>query len=106
MQAAILLYGMPVWGFAIIWLFVAAAITVRTAGRHLPFSLTWWSFAFPVGTVVTATSELALHTHANFLVWASVSLYALLIAAWLTAASRTAHGSLRGRLVQPAPAES
>jgi C4-dicarboxylate transporter/malic acid transport protein len=101
MKAIAVLYGTPVWGFAIVWLLLAAAITVRTARRKLPFSLTWWSFTFPVGTLVTGTSELALQTHANFLTWGSVALYALLAGAWLTAAIGTAHGSLRGRLFQP-----
>ena len=103
MPAASVLYGIPIWGFAIIWLVLAATITLRTARHHLPFSLTWWSFTFPVGTLVTGTSELALHTHANFLTWASVTLYALLVGAWLTVATRTAHNSLRGRLFLPTP---
>src|SRR5439155_21582331 len=114
MQAPALLYGIPVWGFAIMWLLLAATITLRTARRNLPFSLSWWSFTFPVGTLVTGTSQVALHTHANFLIWASVSLYTLLIGAWLTTATRTAHGSLHGRLflltptpdVRSAPAAS
>src|ERR1700761_6952309 len=53
-----LLYGVPVWGVAMVWLVWAAAITVRTArtaGGRLPFALTWWSFTFPVGTCVTGT---------------------------------------------------
>jgi C4-dicarboxylate transporter/malic acid transport protein len=103
MRAIAVLYGMPVWGFAIIWLLLAATITLRTARRHLPFSLTWWSFTFPVGTLVTGTSELALHTHANFLVWTSIALYALLAGAWLTAAAATTRGSLNGRLFLPTP---
>jgi C4-dicarboxylate transporter/malic acid transport protein len=90
MQALAVLYGIPVWGFAIIWMTIAAAITLRTARQRLPFSLTWWSFTFPVGTLVTGTSELAVHTHASFLTAASIGLYALLIGAWLTVASRTA----------------
>ena len=102
MQGVAVVYGIPVWGFAILWLIVAAAITLRTARQHLPFSLTWWSFTFPVGTLVTGTSELAIHTHATFLTAASVGLYAFLIGAWLTAGSRTAHGSLRGGLFLPA----
>jgi C4-dicarboxylate transporter/malic acid transport protein len=102
-QALAVLYGTPVWGFAILWLMLAAAITLRTARQHLPFSLTWWSFTFPVGTLVTGTSELAIHTHASFLTAASIALYAFLIGAWLTAASRTAHGALRGRLFLPTP---
>jgi len=104
MGATAVLYGMPVWGFAIMWLIVAAATTLRTARRHLPFSLTWWSFTFPVGTLVTGTSELALHTHADFLTWASVALYGFLIGAWVTAATGTARGSFRGRLFLPTPA--
>src|SRR5262249_2012781 len=95
------LYGVPVWGFTIIWLLLAAAITVRTARHGLPFSPTWWSFTFPVGTLVTGTSELALQTHAHFLTWASVALYALLVAAWITVATRTARGLLRGRRFLP-----
>jgi len=102
MRATSVLYGAPVWGFAIIWLLLAAAITLRTVRQHLPFSLTWWSFTFPVGTLVTGTSELAVHSHAQCLIWASVALYGLLIGAWLTAATRTAHGSLRGQLSLPA----
>src|SRR5439155_15267285 len=61
MQAPALRYGIPVWGFAIMWLLLAATITLRTARRNLPFSLSWWSFTFPVGTLVTGTSQLALH---------------------------------------------
>jgi C4-dicarboxylate transporter/malic acid transport protein len=103
LHATDVVYGVPVWGFAMVWLSIAAAITLRTAREHLPFSLTWWSFTFPVGTVVTGTSVLALATHAIFLRDASVALYALLIAAWLTAATQTTRGALSGRLFLPPP---
>jgi hypothetical protein len=43
----------PMWGFAMLWLALAAAVTIRTARQGLPFSLTWWSFTFPVGTELT-----------------------------------------------------
>ena len=103
LHATGVVYGVPVWGFAMVWLAIAGAITVRTAREHLPFSLTWWSFTFPVGTLVTGTSVLALATHAGFLRYASVALYALLIAAWLTAATRTTCGALNGQLFLPSP---
>ncbi len=104
MHAMAVLYGVPVWGFAISWLAIAAAITLRALARGLPFALTWWSFTFPVGTVVTGTSELALDTHARFLTGASVALYGLLVCAWLIVIARTARGSSRGTLFRAAPA--
>jgi C4-dicarboxylate transporter/malic acid transport protein len=103
MQAMSVLYGVPVWGFAMLWLALAAAITLRAARERLPFTLTWWSFTFPVGTVVTGTSELALHTHLAVFTVASVALYALLLIAWITVASRTALSMRSGRLFPASP---
>ena len=57
-----ILYGVPVWGFAVLWIALATALTVRTLRRGMPFALTWWSLTFPVGTFVTGTTQLALHT--------------------------------------------
>ncbi len=99
-EAMGLVYGAPMWGFAMLWLALAAAITVRTARRGLPFALTWWSFTFPVGTVVTGTSGLAAATGAHVLVGAAVVLYGGLLTAWLTVAVRTAHGVFSGRLLR------
>jgi len=98
-----LLYGVPTWGFAMLWLALATAITVRAARRGMPFALTWWSFTFPVGTCVTGTIALAAHSGDLALRSASVILYGLLLAAWLIVAVRTACGSASGRLFRPAP---
>jgi C4-dicarboxylate transporter/malic acid transport protein len=102
LRAMGVIYGVPVWGFAMLWLAIAAAITLKTARDRLPFSLTWWSFTFPVGTTVTGTSELAAHTGSIALAWIAVALFLLLIGAWLTAAANTLRGSLAGRLFLPA----
>ncbi len=98
-----LFYGLATWGFAVLWLVIAIAITIRTARAHLPFSLTWWSFTFPVGTLVTGTSGLAARTHLDLLVVAAVALFLLLLAAWVTVFTRTARGALSGRLLLPPP---
>ena len=95
----VLVYGIPVWGFALAWLTLAASITLRTAHEHLPFALTWWSFTFPVGTMVTGTSLLATTLGAGVLRVAAVALYGLLLAGWMIAASRTAGGVWRGTLL-------
>jgi C4-dicarboxylate transporter/malic acid transport protein len=96
-----LLYGVPTWGFAMLWLALATALTVRTARQGLPFSLTWWSFTFPLGTCVTGTISLAARTHSDLLRGAALLLFALLAVAWVVVAARTAAGAARGRLFLP-----
>ena len=59
MNAFAILYGVPVWGFAVLWIALATSLTVRTLRRGMPFGLTWWSLTFPVGTFVTGTAQLA-----------------------------------------------
>jgi C4-dicarboxylate transporter/malic acid transport protein len=95
-------YGVPVWGFAALWAGLATALTIRAARQRLPFSLTWWSFTFPVGTCVTGTIALAGHTGADAFRWAAVALYLVLVAAWLVVSVRTVHGGWRGTLLRPA----
>ncbi len=102
LQALGVVYGVSVFGFALLWAVVAGAITIRTVREGMPFSLTWWSFTFPVGTCVTGTSALALHTGADLFRYAAVLFYAGLVAAWILVATRTAHGSVPGRLFLPA----
>ena len=102
LQAFGVAYGIPVLGFAVLWACRAGVITVRTAREGLPFSLTWWSFTFPVGTCVTGTTALALSTGWTVLAVAAVILYLVLLLAWVTVATRTVHGSLRGHLFLPA----
>jgi len=104
LQALGVVFGVPVWGFALMWAALAVAITVRTVRAGMPFSLTWWSFTFPVGTVVTGTSGLAAHTGADLLVVAAVVFYVGLLLAWSVVAVRTARGVWSGHLLIPATA--
>jgi tellurite resistance protein TehA-like permease len=101
MRAFAVLYGVPVWGFALLWSALAAAITVRTARAGLPFSLTWWSFTFPVGTCVTGTTGLWLHTGADLFRVAAVLFYLALLAAWVTVSARTVRDVVDGTLLAP-----
>lgn len=103
LNAFAILYGVPVWGFAVLWIAMATALTVRTLRRGMPFALTWWSLTFPVGTFVTGTSQLAGHTHLPAFRVAAVIAYAGLLFTWLLVAVRTARGSLRGNLLTVPP---
>ncbi|MGA6166370.1 TDT family transporter [Amycolatopsis magusensis] len=91
-QAAVafgLLYGVPTLGFALVWSAIAALLTGRAARRGLPFTLSWWSFTFPVGTVVTGASALFARVHSGLFAAVAVAGYVVLVGAWLTVAPRT-----------------
>ncbi|AKZ54720.1 Integral membrane protein [Streptomyces ambofaciens ATCC 23877] len=100
------LYGVPVMGFALWWLCLAAAHVVRARREGMGFSMTWWSFTFPVGTCVTGSQSLARHTGLAAYDALTVVLYAVLVAAWAVAAVHTARGVVSGALLagpRPAP---
>ncbi|MFI9344405.1 TDT family transporter [Streptomyces sp. NPDC052773] len=100
------LYGVPVMGFALLWLGLATAHVVRARRQGMGFALTWWAFTFPVGTCVTGAGSLARHTGLVVFDGLAVLLYGVLVAAWATAAAHTARGLVSGRLLaapRPAP---
>jgi C4-dicarboxylate transporter/malic acid transport protein len=106
LEAFGVVYGLPVWGFAMGWMAIAGALTLRAMRRGLPFSLTWWSFTFPVGTVVTGTAGLAVQTGAQAFTWLAVCTFALLLLAWVVALANTLRGVLTGALLRPPVATS
>ncbi|GDY81883.1 hypothetical protein SAVCW2_10820 [Streptomyces avermitilis] len=95
------LYGVPVMGFALLWLGLAVALVVRARRRGMGFALTWWAFTFPVGTCVTGAEALARHTGLAAFDGLAVALYAGLVAAWAVTAARTARGLVTGELLAP-----
>ncbi|MFJ4486330.1 TDT family transporter [Streptomyces longwoodensis] len=97
------LYGVPVTGFALLWLCLATAHVVRARRHGLGFSMTWWAFTFPVGTCVTGAAALARHTGLVAYDVLAVALYVLLVGAWGVAAVRTAGGLLSGALLAGPP---
>jgi tellurite resistance protein TehA-like permease len=93
------LYGVPVMGFALLWLVLATALVVRARRRGMGFAMTWWAFTFPVGTCVTGAEGLARHTGLAAYDWLAVVLYVALVSAWAVAAVHTARGLVSGRLL-------
>jgi C4-dicarboxylate transporter/malic acid transport protein len=102
-QARVLatLLGLAVWGFALLWLVLAAAVTVRVARQHLPFSLTWWGYTLGLGSLAGATSQLSAQLGSAAVEVLGATFYLGLLAAWLLVATRTARGALHGRLFLP-----
>lgn len=97
------LYGVPVLGFALLWLALAVAAAVRAVRRGMRFSMTWWAFTFPVGTCVTGAAGLSRATGLNALAWLALGLFVLLTAAWTVAWTRTVQGLVSGALPAAAP---
>ncbi|MFC9244165.1 TDT family transporter [Streptomyces sp. NPDC057136] len=93
------LYGVPVMGFALLWLALAGAMVVRAARGGMTFTMTWWGFTFPVGTCVTGAAGLARHTGLTAFTWLAVALYVFLVVAWSVAAARTLRGLVGGALL-------
>ncbi|WP_152649835.1 TDT family transporter [Demequina oxidasica] len=82
-------YGVPVMGFAMMWLVIVVLLTRHALRRGMPFTMSWWSFTFPVGTCVTGASGLAAHTGSTALAGLAVALFALLVTGWAGTARRT-----------------
>ncbi|MFJ8953672.1 TDT family transporter [Streptomyces sp. NPDC102381] len=93
------LYGVPVMGFALLWLALALAMALRARRRGMGFAMTWWAFTFPVGTCVTGAEGLGKHTGLAVFDGLAVVLYVGLVAVWSFAAVHTARGLLSGRLL-------
>ncbi|MEV0092945.1 TDT family transporter [Streptomyces sp. NPDC050738] len=98
-SAFAVVYGVPVLGFALLWLALSVALVARAARRGMPFTMTWWAFTFPVGTCVTGAAGLARHTGLVAYQWLAVALWIVLVTAWAVAGIRTVRGLAAGRLL-------
>ncbi|MFD5541537.1 TDT family transporter [Streptomyces sp. NPDC127079] len=99
-------YGVPVMGFALLWLALAVTHLVRARRHGMRFAMTWWALTFPVGTCVTGAAALGRHTGLAVYDWLAAGLYGLLVTGWLVAACGTVRGLLSGELLagpRPAP---
>ncbi|MFE9634902.1 TDT family transporter [Streptomyces sp. NPDC006463] len=92
-------YGVPVMGFALLWLALATAMLIRAARNGMGFAMTWWALTFPVGTCVTGAAGLARHTGLTAFAWLASALFLALLTAWLLAAAHTLRGLAAGRLL-------
>ncbi|MGU3432490.1 TDT family transporter [Actinomycetes bacterium M1A6_2h] len=96
-----IVYGLVIGGFGALMFSLATLLTVHAARLGMNFSLTWWSFTFPIGTCVTGATALGAAVGSTAIDGLAVALYAVLVAAWATVASHTLRGSLRGNIFRP-----
>lgn len=91
-----LAYGVVVWGFAMYWLAMAIAMTLRARSKDLPFDTSWWAFTFPVGVLTAGTDALYLQTRAHIFGIVSVALLALLASMWTLVVAKTVRAYVSG----------
>jgi C4-dicarboxylate transporter/malic acid transport protein len=84
-----LAYGVVVWGFGTYWFAMAGAVTLRAIALHMPFTLGWWAFTFPVGTMTAGTYALYALTHAPIFLGFGALYLALLAIFWTIVATRS-----------------
>lgn len=97
-----LVYGISMGGFGVLFFSLAVLLTVHSARSGLGFSLTWWSFTFPVGTCVTGATALGTTAGSTVVHGIAIGLYVVLLGAWATVAANTLHRSHGGQIFLPA----
>lgn len=93
------LLAVLLWGTGALVLVLVVALTVRELRAGLGFGLSWWSFTFPLGSTVVASSALAVATGSAALRGAAAVLWLAALLVWLGVAAGTVLGVARGRLL-------
>ncbi|MFG1782053.1 TDT family transporter [Rhodococcus oryzae] len=96
-------YGTAMAGVGVLVLGYACLLTARAAGRGLRFSMSWWSFTFPLGACAVGAGALGIATDSVAVQWFSVALLASLLAIWAVVAANTARGVWTRALFVPVP---
>ncbi|MBO0790978.1 MAG: hypothetical protein J2P36_08525 [Ktedonobacteraceae bacterium] len=84
-----LMFSLPIWGFGMYWFILALLMTLRASRTHLPFSLGWWAFIYPLGVLTTGTYALRMHTQLYLFEICGMLLLCLLTVLWILVTTRT-----------------
>ncbi len=87
--------AVSLWGFAFFWLLFVVTLT---AGHHkkvaIPYAMSWWAFAFPLGSFVVATGVMFGAMGSAFFLWVGLIALAVFGVVWLIVAVRTAKATI------------
>lgn len=53
------------WGFALVWMFIAVA-SLASKRFRFPFAMGWWGFTFPLGVFTTSTTQMGKELPSRF----------------------------------------
>ncbi|KAH7383061.1 MFS transporter [Cadophora sp. MPI-SDFR-AT-0126] len=91
-----MLVGLILWGFSIVWFFVAVVMIATSGG--FPFNMGWWGFIFPVGVFTLLTISISEELESEFLKVLSCVLTGICVVMWLVVAVGTVQRSLTGKM--------
>lgn len=95
-------YGSSMAAVGVLAFGYVCLLTTRAMHRGLRFSMSWWSFTFPLGACAVGGGALGIATDSVAVQWFSVALLALLLGIWVVVASHTARGVWTRTLLAPA----
>ncbi|KAH6719485.1 sulfite efflux pump SSU1 [Leptodontidium sp. MPI-SDFR-AT-0119] len=90
------LVGLIMWGFSIVWFFVAVVMIATSGG--FPFNMGWWGFIFPVGVFTLLTISIGEELESQFFKILSCVLTGTCVVMWLVVAAGTAQRSWTGKM--------
>ncbi|MDV3103514.1 TDT family transporter [Thermococcus waiotapuensis] len=94
---ALKVFAFFLWGFGTWWLVMAVLITLHyLRNLHLPYSLAWWAFIFPLGAYVSATHSVGIAFGIDAVDSFGFAVYWLLLALWLITGVKTLKHTLLG----------
>ncbi|KAL2063843.1 hypothetical protein VTL71DRAFT_4337 [Oculimacula yallundae] len=90
------LFGLILWGFSIVWFFVAVVMIATSGG--FPFNMGWWGFIFPVGVFTLLTISIGEELESEFFKVLSCVLTGICVVMWLVVAAGTVRKSWSGKM--------
>ncbi|BAA29978.1 tellurite-resistance/dicarboxylate transporter [Pyrococcus horikoshii] len=89
-KSAFKAFAFILWGFGLWWLIMAILMTLHyLKNLHLPYSLAWWAFIFPLGAYVSATYNVGISIGITAMIEFGFALYWFLLALWLVTGIKT-----------------
>lgn len=92
-----LFIGLVMWGFGLVWLFLAIATLSRT---RFPFNIGWWGFTFPLGVYTISTTTLATELPSAFFKVLGTIFSLVVLSLWIVVSVATFQRTITGELFQ------
>lgn len=96
------LTGLATWGFSV-WWFVISVIVIfyYIVNKKLIYSLSWWAFTFPIGSLAVSTGNINKLYNLAFFDYTLTGFIVLMISVWIIVAFQTLKAVIDNSIFQP-----